>query len=160
MGFICFTLISNMENNQKTIYLLFFCTLSYYLTTKYHPFSLYRLNVLEQQSNLAILLTVFSGSLNVLGVNDFVKTSFFSLILIANFRFFMIWFFAVAKIFINLHGKKLHKYFPRWMNFMAIWQKTSNMMHENFNLIKYCMEFYRRFQKNSELYSLRIIKSK
>lgn len=155
MGFICFTLVSNMDNVKKTIFLLFFCTLSYYMTLKHRPFILYRLNILEQQSNLALLLTVFSGSLYVLGVNDFIKTTSFIFILIVNFRFFMIWFFAVAKIYLSVYGKKIFRYFPNCLNFFAIWQKTSNMTDSSFNLVKYFMEFSRKFRQNSELYSLK-----
>ena len=157
MGFICFTLLSDMDNAKKTIFLLFFCTFSYYMTLKHRPFILYRLNILEQQSNLAILLTVFSGSLYVLGVNEFIKTTSFIFILLVNFRFFMIWFFAVAKIYLSVYGKKVFKYFPNCLNFFASWQKTSNMTESSFNLVQYFMEFSRNFRQNSELFSLKAI---
>ena len=157
MAFKYFTLVSDMDNAKKTIFLLFFCTFSYYMTLKHRPFILYRLNILEQQSNLAILLTVFSGSLYVLGVNEFIKTTSFIFILIVNFRFFMIWFFAVAKIYLSVYGKKVFKYFPNCLNFFAIWQKTSNMTESSFNLVQYFMEFSRNFRQNSELFSLKAI---
>ena len=152
---IGFLLISDLQTNQKIIYLLFVCTLSYFLTLKNKPFMGKRLNILEEEANLSVLLTIFSGSLFILNIDDLTKGITFIAILIINLRFLVIWFIPVVKIYLMVYGKRIFKYFPKLINFVAIWQFTSNTTDFEYNLPRFMFQFARNLINNSRFYNVR-----
>ena len=149
---ICFLLISTLENKQKTVYLLFFCTLSYFITFQNQPFMVKRLNVLEEEANLSVLCTIFSGSLYILEISDIVKAVSFVCILIINVRFLIIWFLPVFNIYMMVYGKKIFRYCPRFVNFVALLQKTSNMTKIN---ALYLVNFSKNLMENSKAFAVK-----
>lgn len=154
MIFILVTMLPMIENNQKSIILLLFTTLFTSFTFMHKPFTLFRLNDMEQKSNLAVLITIFAGCLYVLSIHDFLKAIAFLGILVFNLGFFLLWLATVINIYVNVYAKKIYKFCPKLMNFLAILQKTMNSTDFNLNFPRYAKSFYKKFKENTKKYSL------
>lgn len=154
MIFILITMLPMIENEQKSIILLLFTVLYTFLTYIHKPFILLRLNDMELKSNYAALITTFAGCLYVFSVNDFLKAIAFLAILIFNLGFLMLWLATVINIYITVYAKKIQRYCPRFMNFLAIMQKTMNFTAFTLNFRRYAKSFVKNFRKNTENYSL------
>lgn len=154
MVFILISTLPMIENDQKSLILLLFITISACLTYCHKPFTLLRLNDMEQKSNFAAVITIFAGCLYVLSVHDLIKALAFLAILIYNLLFLVLWLVTVINIYVNVYSKKLFKFCPKLMNFLALLQKTAHSTEFNLNLRKYAQSLFNNFRENSKQYSL------
>lgn len=154
MIFILITMLPMIENHQKSIFLLLFTVIYTSLTYIHKPFILSRLNEMELKSNYATLITNFAGCLYVFSVNDFLKAVAFLSILLFNLGFLLLWLATVINIYIMVYAKKIQRYCPRFINFLAILQKTMNSTEFTLNFRKYAKSLLKNFQKTSQNYSL------
>ena len=157
MIFIFFSVYTSIADIEKITFLLFFSTISFTLTMKYRPFTLPKLNAMERQSNMAALITIFSGALYLLGINDTTKALSFFIILLVNMRFFWLWIFTVFHIYMNTYERKIFKCCPGFLNLYAVWQKTSLNTDFNYNFFKYAWNFMSKFKKYQKSYTLKSI---
>lgn len=154
MIFILITTLPMIENDQKSLILLLLITISACLTYYHKPFTLFRLNDMEQKSNLAAVITIFAGCLYVLSVHEIIKAFAFLAIAVYNLGFLFLWLVTVINIYVNVYSKKIFKFCPKLMNFLAILQKTANSTEFQLNLHKYAKSFYNNFRENTKQYSL------
>ena len=112
MIFIFFSIFTAIDYQQRTSFLLFFSSLSLLITLKYKPFTLIEMNILEVESNITALITIFSGSLYVLDVGDAFKAIIFALIMLANTNFAFRWVFSVCDFTFKLYENKINKFCP------------------------------------------------
>ena len=122
--FIFFSMIPNISNEQKSSVLLLFAVLSFCSTVKYRPFILRELNMLEMQSNLTALITIFAGLIYVLEGGDFLQICIFLLIFIINTIFAVKWFLSVGDLFLYSYETKIFRMCPCFIKNIYIFRKT------------------------------------
>jgi hypothetical protein len=135
--FISINLFTDMPMISKAVILLFFSFLSLVITFNSKPFLLKEMNYLEFYSNISASFTIFSGSLYITDINDYIKACCFAAIVLVNFMFAIIWLISLISITFQTHYKKFEKYFPS----LAI----------KFNALKNSMS-YTKYQRGSFIY--------
>lgn len=142
-------MLPSLENSKKTIYLLFFSYFSMYITFKNNPFNSSKLNLIEKQSNMAALLTIFSGSLYSNGVEDSVKLVAFIAIVIINSIFMSSWIFTVCGQSLNYYQDKMLRFCPKTLIFLKTLRKTIKNNGVSFDLKNLrSVTFREKYQKN------------
>ena len=111
-----FSAITTYEGSlfAKSAFLIFFASFSLIITMFYQPFILREFNTLEFYSTLSALITIFSGSLYVSDVNDYLKALCFFVIVLVNAAFSLRWILSMFEIIFNLHFNFFKKYFPKF----------------------------------------------
>ena len=132
--FIFFSILTTIPNQQKTVLLLFFATVSLFYTSKNRPFLDDEINLLEIQSNITAVVSLFAGSLYILDINDQLKAIAFSAIVIFNTLFAVKWFFSFLDVVIYLYGKKIFSYCPSFILVFYDFKKTAQMTKFTYNL--------------------------
>ena len=112
MIFIFFPMFAPLKTQENTAILLFFSSVSLLLTLKYKPFIFKTMNVLEVYSNMTALITIFSGSLYVLDINDNSKAIIFILIVLVNTKFALKWMFSVLDFALKTYEKQILRFCP------------------------------------------------
>lgn len=80
----------------------------------YQPFILREFNTLEFYSTLSALITIYSGSLYVSDINDYLKALCFIVIVLVNAAFSLRWLWSMFEIIFNVHFNFFEKYFPKF----------------------------------------------
>ena len=123
MVFIFFSIMSSFPNDQKTAILLLFSGIFLYATMKFSPFVLRKINLLEFQSNLTAMITIFAGALYILDVGDFLKIIAFCLIVVFNSVFAVKWLLSFWDIAFSIYKTKILKLCSCLMRILHIFRK-------------------------------------
>ena len=146
--FIFFSMIPNISNEQKCYFLLLFSVFSVLATVKFRPYVLRELNILELQSNLTALITIFSGLIFVIQGGKFLEICVFLMIVIMNSIFMVKWFLNVCDVIFYTYEKKIYKVCPWLFNNVYLLRQTISDTHASFNLPKLIFKFIQNFSKN------------
>ena len=152
--FIFFTILTTIPNEQKTIILLFVSAGFLHYTLKNRPFVVQEMNMLEIQSNLTAMITIFSGSLYILNVSDIIKASTFTSIILINTFFAVKWFFSTLDAVLYFYGGKINRFCPCLLNYYAIYKKTNEITKFSWKLHNYIYKFMRNFIYNQRNFAL------
>ena len=154
MVFIFFSIMSSIPNDQKTTILLLFSGFSLYATLKSRPFALRELNILELQSNLTAMITIFAGALYILDVGDFVKIIVFFLIVVINSIFAVKWFLAVWDIVFITYERNIFRICPCFVVNFYILKKTIADTRASLNLPKFLVHFFQNLYHNKKNFTI------
>ena len=150
MVFILFSLLTNISKEQKTTFLLMFSVFSITATIKCEPYVLRELNLLELHSSLIASITIFAGLLYVLDVGEFLKISFFVLIVLINTIFAMKWFFYFCDMLFYTYETKIFKVCPCLVRKLYILRQTIADTSASFNLPKVIFKFIKNLYQNQK----------
>jgi len=154
MIFIFFSVISSLPNENKCVILLMISSFSLYATLQARPCVLRELNILEVESNIAALITIFAGSLYILDVADELKILVFFFIIIINTIFAVRWLLAVSDIVFLSYEKTILRCCPCLANNFAIFKKTIAETRFNYNLPRFFCQFWSNFSINKREFTL------
>lgn len=156
--FIFFTVLSSMQNKQKTVILLLLQSISLVYTIYSKPFALTSLNNLDVSSNFTFLMTIFAGSLYVLELGEETKIFLFFFIIIFNLKFMLKWLLTVFDILVFVYEKNFFRICPWFLNFYAIMKKSFHETKFSYNLMKYLPNLLKNMCDNMKTYRLDLIK--
>lgn len=160
MLFIFFTMLPSLENERKTIYLLSFCSISLYLTIKNNPYNRIKLNRIENCSNWASLITVFSGCLYVNGANHIIKAFGFGGILFINIRFISLWTLTFSRTVMRVYKDKIIRFCPLLFIFLTSLKKAFKKTKFNYDIKKSTRDLWAHYLLNYRSQKEKITKNK
>lgn len=148
MIFIFFTILSTLSNEKKTVILLFISAFSFYQSLKCRPFALRELNILDVNSNLTALITIFAGSLYIIDTSEEVKALVFILIVIINTAFVIKWFGSVLEIIVYSYEHKIYKICPWFLKLYLILKNASEKTKSTYFFPKYIYDFIKNLKSS------------
>lgn len=142
-------MIPSFEIYQKSLFLMSICTISSVLNYWRKPYNLPLLNQIEQYSNNAALVTIFSGCLYILDISEVTKEFIFFILLAYNLRFLTAWLLTFLNIYFIVYGRKMIKYCPKFMKFLAVIHKRVNPTKLMYTINKYARLGFEKLTKGS-----------
>lgn len=149
--FIFFTILPSLSNEKKTVILLFISAFSFYQTFRCRPFSLRELNILDLNSNLTALMTIFAGSLYILDINEQFKALIFVLLIIINTKFAITWFEATLEIIIYSYQHQISKICPWILKIYLILKHITEKAKYFYLFPKYICDFIKNIGKQKKI---------
>ena len=146
-------IVKNIQILTKASLLLLFASVSLLLTIFCKPFINYDLNHIEFYSNLAVCITIYSGSLYVQEIiDDSLKSFLFLLILFTNIAFGSLWFWSCSTVFLHNHRDFFMSRLPRLSKTMIAFGETINRINFDWDFIKYTRKIYRSTISRSKIF--------
>ena len=113
----------------RASFLLLISGISLHFTSNKKPFSVTDLNELELKSNLAALITIYSGMMYMNIDHELSKALFFLILMFTNMGFVFFWVKSLVVIFLSVKAQKLYDTCPGFFNqFIAISEGIINLI--------------------------------